>query len=32
MNNVVDEQLDFPDIESKISAPSLLVIPIAVFY
>ncbi|SLL31571.1 DUF6414 family protein [Bacillus dakarensis] len=31
MNNGVDEQLDFPDIESKISAPSLLVIPIAVY-
>lgn len=31
MNVGANEQLDFPDIQTKVSAPSLLVIPIAVY-
>lgn len=31
MNKNIDNQLDFPEIQSKISAPSMLVIPIAIY-
>lgn len=31
MNENVDEQLDFPEIRSRVSNPSILVIPMAIF-
>ena len=31
MSNYNDEQIEFPDIESKVSSPSLLVLPIAIY-